>query len=95
MTRPMKKLLGVFLLLGISACDGLPFGSEEREASGGCQIGGCSNEICAEGNEKISSDCSWQESYACFDSAVCDRQSNGTCGWTQTEELSACLSSAE
>ena len=89
------KVLGIFLLLGISACDGLPFGSQEREATGGCEIGGCSNEICADGGEKLASDCSWSESYACYEAAACGRQENGACGWVQTEELTACLESAE
>jgi hypothetical protein len=91
----MMKVLGILLLLGLSACDGLPFGSEERQATGGCEIVGCSSEMCADPKEGLGGTCEWRDSYACFDSATCERQSDGKCGWTQTEALQACLSDAE
>jgi len=37
----------------------------------------------------------WKEEYACYKDARCERQSNGTCGWTQTEELNYCLGTTE
>jgi len=58
----------------------------------GCVVGGCNGEICADkklGN--VSSICLYQEKFACYKSAVCERQRTGNCGWTQTEELRVCL----
>lgn len=56
-----------------------------------CVISGCNGEICAA--ESMSSICVYKDEYACYTSAICEVQPNGKCGWTQTEELSVCVSS--
>lgn len=60
-----------------------------------CVRGGCSGQVCAEertdGNGLVTT-CEYRAEYACYDSARCERQSTGACGWTSTLELSACLS---
>lgn len=78
--------------------DNSQIGNDEEESSNtpisknGCIVGGCSGEICQDKNEEpIFSTCLYREEYACYKKAVCERQSNGKCGWTQTEELKACL----
>ncbi|OGG02523.1 hypothetical protein A2Z33_01860 [Candidatus Gottesmanbacteria bacterium RBG_16_52_11] len=60
--------------------------------AGGCIIGGCSNQYClTPGQEPRTSTCQWRNEYACYKDAVCERQANGACGWTQTPELTSCL----
>ncbi len=55
-----------------------------------CYVGGCSGQICSD-QEDVASTCEYHESYACYQSATCERQLSGECGWTPTPELSACL----
>lgn len=58
---------------------------------GACIRTGCSSTICTEpGNEQITT-CEFKAEYACYQSAACERQADGRCGWTQTPELAACL----
>ena len=55
-----------------------------------CYVGGCSNQVCSD-QEGVITTCEWQPQYACYASATCERQADGTCGWTATPELDACL----
>lgn len=56
-----------------------------------CIRTGCSGIICTEpGNEQITT-CEYKPEYACYEQASCERQADGTCGWTQTEALASCL----
>ena len=57
---------------------------------GTCYIGGCSSQICSDKPDMVST-CEFKEEYACYQTAVCERQTSGQCGWTQTPELRACL----
>jgi len=59
----------------------------------GCYVGGCSGQICSEERD-VASNCEWKDRYACYRTAVCERQSTGECGWTQTPELQSCLENA-
>lgn len=59
-------------------------------ATGGCYIGGCSSQICSD-EEGAMSTCEYREEYACYKTGRCERQTNGSCGWTQTPELTTCL----
>lgn len=56
-----------------------------------CVKTGCSGQICAD-DHRIST-CEFRPEYACYASATCERQSNGSCGWTQTPALTSCLAS--
>lgn len=56
-----------------------------------CKRGGCSGQICAE--TSVISTCEWRPEYACYQAATCERQTNGTCGFTPTPALAACLAS--
>jgi hypothetical protein len=67
----------------------LPTEPKPRE-NGGCYIGGCSSQLCSESTD-LASTCEWRESYACFATATCERQSDGACGWTESPELKQCL----
>lgn len=59
-----------------------------------CYVGGCSSQLCTD-TPNMASTCEYHESYACYQTAVCERQSSGECGWTASAELSACLADAK
>lgn len=59
-------------------------------APGKCYVGGCSMQICSDRPDMVST-CEYREEYACYRTAVCERQQSGECGWTPTAELTACL----
>lgn len=63
----------------------------ETKNAGGCQVGGCSGQLCIEKSDRGISTCEWKEEYACYKGARCERQADGKCGWTKTEELTQCL----
>jgi hypothetical protein len=54
-----------------------------------CVVSGCSGQICAESD--MISTCEWREEYACYKTAICERGTDGTCGWRKTTELESCL----
>lgn len=68
--------------------------STPTDISGGCFVGGCSSHICSD-DPNVVSTCEYREAYACYRTASCERQQDGQCGWTETEELKMCLSNAE
>jgi hypothetical protein len=57
---------------------------------GECFVGGCSNQLCTD-QPGAASTCEWREEYACYQTATCERQGDGQCGWTRTPELEKCL----
>lgn len=59
-------------------------------ARDGCYVGGCSGTVCSDQPGAVST-CEYRPEYACYRTAVCERQASGQCGWTETEELTACL----
>ena len=59
---------------------------------GACVIGGCSGQLCVEEGDPGVSTCEYRAEYACYKSAVCERQASGQCGWRQDSALLACLS---
>lgn len=69
---------------------------EDPAISGGCKVGGCSGQLCVdESAEDFFTTCEWLEEYACYKNSRCERQSDGKCDWTPTEELISCLKAAE
>ncbi len=54
-----------------------------------CRKTGCSGQICAD--QEIMTTCEFRTEYACYQNAKCERQPNGTCGFTPTSELTGCL----
>ena len=96
-------MVGILVLVGVGffllksqpdtespTVDNSDLGSVAGEASGGCFIGGCSNQICSD-QEGLISTCEFKEEYACYKTATCERQTSGECGWTQTPGLQSCL----
>ncbi len=62
--------------------------------SDGCFKGGCSGQLCTDSPDMVST-CEWREEYACYQSAICERQPSGKCGWTKTPALTQCLNTAQ
>jgi hypothetical protein len=59
--------------------------------TGACYVGGCSQELCSDQPNAVSS-CVYSPQTACFkQNSMCTRQANGQCGWTQTQGLLSCL----
>lgn len=61
----------------------------QNDDRGVCMKTGCSGTVCSD--EDVVTTCEWREEYACYQSAVCERQPSGECGWTPSAELQACL----
>jgi eight-cysteine-cluster-containing protein len=80
-----------------SAC---AFGGGDEPVSPGaltvvppCHVAGCSAQVCSE-REDVVTTCEWRAEYACYQSARCEPQADGLCGWTPTPELLACIEAA-
>lgn len=59
-----------------------------------CYVGGCSAQLCSD-QKDLASTCEYREQYACYKTATCEVQPTGQCGWTPSQELSACLGRAQ
>jgi hypothetical protein len=59
-----------------------------------CVRGGCSGSVCIEAGNDLMTTCEMRPEYECYRSAVCERQSNGSCGWTASAALSQCVANA-
>jgi len=58
----------------------------------GCKLGGCNREICLnESDEVATTICLYKPVYECYRDALCEKQGDGRCDWTQTQTLSACI----
>lgn len=71
-----------------------PGESGKSQVGPGCAVGGCSSELCLEESQKdkVVSTCILRPEYVCYKTATCEKQANGRCGWTQSQELVSCLS---
>jgi hypothetical protein len=54
-----------------------------------CFRTGCLGHLCAD--HEILTTCEFFEWYVCYEGATCERQPDGECDWTPTEELLHCL----
>jgi len=68
-------------------------GTPKPVVTGGCMVGGCSSQICVDGKDEdgAMTTCEYREEYACYQTASCERQVSGQCGWTASKELNSCL----
>ncbi len=63
-----------------------------KDEAPACKKAGCSNQLCVSSDEEdIITTCEWQEEYACYQTAKCEKQEDGKCGFTQDEEFTDCL----
>ena len=69
-----------------------PTATPSPVTKGDCRITGCSGQVCSD--EEVVTTCEFKEEYTCYKTAKCERQEDGKCGWTPSEELVACLMSA-
>ncbi len=83
-TRPRDNEL-------VAPKDALTPNKIEKPKLKACVVSGCSKQIC--GEESFITTCEFKEEYACYKSALCERQSDGACDWTVTPELRQCLGS--
>ncbi len=87
-----QKEDGTYTLYGSEGFYVKPITTASSTNSAACVVGGCSGQLCVEaGSDNGVSTCEWQEVYACYKTARCERQATGQCGWTQTEGLLQCL----
>lgn len=61
----------------------------EPISSGDCRPTGCNLEVCSD--ESVITLCESKPEYACYPLAVCERQSSGACGWTETLKYKSCI----
>jgi hypothetical protein len=54
-----------------------------------CFKTGCSSQVCSD--HTMVTTCEFRPEYACYQKAVCERQTDGNCGFTKTRELTECL----
>ena len=96
--RTFLIALGLAVLVG--ACGVEPTLNPETLPQGiapnsGCEIGGCSGQLCGDNGESLGSNCEWIEAYGCYArEGVCGRDANGECTWLPTPELQSCLEDA-
>ena len=76
-----------------SACEANQAGvSVHYDRACDCVRGGCNGTGCFDpSDEPLATTCEWRDEYSCFDHGVCERQWNGQCGWTATEEMTQCI----
>ncbi len=55
-----------------------------------CVIAGCENNLCVESGEDLLDECDYADRLDCDTRGICERQPDGVCGWTQTEEVVHC-----
>ena len=70
-----------------------PAPSRPAPSKGACVPAGCSSQLCVDADKAADtvSTCEFRDTYACYRTARCERQTTGECGWTQTPALKACL----
>jgi eight-cysteine-cluster-containing protein len=56
-----------------------------------CVKSGCSGTVCVEPGKEVVTTCEFKPEYACYRDAACERQGDGSCGWTTTPALTDCL----
>lgn len=91
----MKHALLIFLFAcgskSTPPSEPAPPSNETPAAANDCIKTGCSGTVCTEPGKDVMTTCEYKAEYGCYKEGVCERQADGSCGWTQTPELQACL----
>ena len=85
----VRRLLAVLAVVALAGCIQTN-DNATRRGEDSCHVAGCSAQVCSDRDDVVTT-CEWRNVYECYQSASCERQSDGACGWTPTEELNACL----
>jgi hypothetical protein len=69
--------------------------ANDGNSKGSCVRAGCNGELCIDtlenqGGRTLTSACEFKEEFNCLKQALCERQIDGTCDWTETEEYLEC-----
>jgi eight-cysteine-cluster-containing protein len=86
----MKYALMILLL----ACGSKSKPTEETKppaTANDCIKSGCSGTVCVEPGKEVVTTCEYKAEYGCYKEGVCERQADGSCAWTQSPALTACL----
>jgi len=73
------------------ACGGKSSPPQVEPGVGPCVKSGCSGTVCTAAGHEVVTTCEFRPEYACYQTASCAKQADGECGWTQTQDLTACL----
>jgi hypothetical protein len=65
--------------------------SRSSVSTDSCVKTGCSGERCADDAPPLATTCEFRAEYACFRTAVCERGTDGQCGFRKTAALTSCL----
>jgi hypothetical protein len=85
----MRFLTGLWMSAALAGCT-FDAPTPSARVEDGCHLGGCGNVLCSD-QEGVDSNCIGYPYLVCYRDAICARQPSGTCGWTPTPELNACL----
>jgi eight-cysteine-cluster-containing protein len=85
----VHRLLVALAVVALAGCIAMSDNVTERGGDS-CHVAGCSAQVCSDRDDVVTT-CEWRDVYECYLSASCERQSDGACGWTPTQELNACL----
>jgi hypothetical protein len=96
MKKTIFLLIGILLFLGISTIVLINIHNSNKPKPTieivGCKKAGCSNILCIDSNAKDTiTTCEWKDEYSCYQSAKCERQADGKCGFTKDQEFQDCL----
>jgi hypothetical protein len=89
----MVRVFALAALLGSACAAGEDRADTSPIVMHPCHVGGCSSQICSE-EEGVVTTCEWRAEYACYQSARCEPQGDGECGWTPSPELVQCIEDA-
>ncbi len=66
---------------------------DDGETQTSCVVGGCSGTLCLPADEagNIATNCRYRDEYVCYDGLTCEVQADGSCGFTEQEDLQQCL----
>jgi hypothetical protein len=89
------KLLVIALVLACACDKGKRAEETQRGSAAPCVVGGCNGEACYEDNGNFGATaCVMLDEHACYGTAKCERQPDGSCDWTPTAELTSCIATA-
>lgn len=92
----MRHALLILLLASCGSCGSKqpappPPANQTAKPANDCIKTGCSGTVCAEPGHDVVTTCEYKPEYGCYREGVCERQADGSCGWTQTPSLQGCL----